>query len=276
MDMKEQPIQGIRMQRSRGRADVVLLAKPGGTMVERLYQSGSAKAMLPRTHGAAPEVVFLNTSGGLTGGDSLSYGLTVGPGAEAIATTQTAERAYASTSGSARVEVQLQLGAGAALDWLPQETILFDRSALRRRTVVDMAADARLLMLEMLVLGRAAMGEQVATLDLLDRRDIRRGGRVALVDPLRLTSDCLCGQGAVLGQYRAIAVLALMAPDAGARLAAVRSALSGLADVEAGASAWDGKLTVRILAGNGFTLRRAVVAVLVPLRHAPMPRVWQI
>ena len=274
--MKEQPIQAISLQRSRGRADVGLVAGATGTGLERLYQSGSAKAMLPRTHGGVPEVVFLNTSGGLTGGDRLSYGLTLGPGAAAIATTQTAERAYASFTGLARVEVQLRLGAGAALDWLPQETILFDRSALTRRTVVDMAADARLLMLEMLVLGRTAMGERVRTLDLYDRREVRRGGRVVLVDPLRLGSDDLCGQSAILGEFRAIAALALVAPDAGTRLDAARQALAGLTGVEAGASAWDGKLTVRIVARDGHDLRRAVLAVLPTLRQGPLPRVWQI
>jgi len=274
--MLEMPILTIAMQRSRGRADVALSVRDGTTRLDRLYQSGSAKAMLPQTHGAVPEVVFLNTSGGLTGGDGLAYGLSVGPGAQAVATTQTAERAYASAGGVARVEVSLQLGAGAALEWLPQETILFDRSALMRRTVVDMAADARLLMLEMLVLGRAAMGERVQSLDLFDRREIRRGGRVVLVDPLRLRSDHLCGQSAILGDNRAVAAIALVAPDAEAALGAVRERLAGLADVEAGASAWDGKLTVRLLARNGFALRRAVVAVLAALRAGPLPRVWQI
>ena len=115
----------------------------------------------------------------MTGGDGLTYALSLDQGAQAVATTHTAERAYASAGGAARVEVRLQLAAGASLDWRQQETIQFDRTALTRRTLADMAADARLpmpdcrcqtadtslLMLEMLVLGRAALGEQVRTLD---------------------------------------------------------------------------------------------------------------
>lgn len=230
--------------------------------------------MLPNMHGATTEVVFLNTSGGLTGGDGLSIALTLGAGAQAIATTQTAERAYASTSGAARVEVSLRLGQGAALDWLPQETILFDRSALTRRTVADMAPDATLLMLEMLVLGRAAMGERVAVLDLLDRREVRRGGRLEFVDPVRLTSRALDGQDALLGPHRAIANLVLLSPDAEAMLALVRLRLGELAAVEAGASAWQGRLVVRMLAADGYRLRFAVSAVLAALGR-PLPRVWQ-
>lgn len=250
--------------------------RDGSTRLDRLHQSGSAKAMLPNVHGSCTEVVFLNTSGGLTGGDGLAYGLSVGPGASAIATTQTAERAYFSNSGAARVEVRLHLGAGASLDWLPQETILFDHCNLTRRTAVDMAADASLLMLEMLVLGRAAMGEQVRRLDLFDRREILRGGRTVLVDPVRLTSDSLNGQAALLGPYRAIANLVLVSPDAEIMLEPVRTKLAELSSIEAGASAWDGKLVVRILAGHGYPLRQAVVAVLASLRRNAVPRVWQI
>ena len=83
--------------------------------------------------GAVPEVVFLNTSGGLTGGDRLSYGVALGDGCRAVATTQTAERAYLSNQGAARVEVSMTVGAGGWIDWLPQETILFERSALHRK-----------------------------------------------------------------------------------------------------------------------------------------------
>lgn len=274
--MKEAAILAGRMQRSRGRADVALSYRGGATRLDRLHQSGCAKAMLPNVHGARTEVVFLNTSGGLTGGDGLCYGLSLGQGASAIATTQTAERAYASTSGAAWVEVRLQLGAGAVLDWLPQETILFDRSALTRRTTVEMAADASLLMLEMLVLGRAAMGETVHTLDLFDRREVRRGGRLVLVDPVRLTSDSLGGQQALLGPHRAIANLVLLSPEAEGMLQPVRARLADLTDVEAGASAWDGRLVVRMLAAGGYPLRQAVVAVLASLRRRALPRVWQI
>ncbi|NHX27251.1 urease accessory protein UreD, partial [Escherichia coli] len=141
----------MQMQRTRGRAVVELLAAAQGARLGRLHQSGSAKAMLPRTHGPVPEVVFLNTAGGLTGGDHLTYELRLADGARAVAATQTAERAYASCGGVARLDIDIELGAGAALDWLPQETILFQHSALSRRSTIRMAGDARFLMCETLV-----------------------------------------------------------------------------------------------------------------------------
>ncbi len=145
-------------QRARGEARVAL--GPDGNVIS-LFQSGSAKAMIPRTHGPCPEVVFLNTSGGLTGGDTLALSLDVAAGATAMAATQTAERAYASPDGAASVQVNLSVGEGGTLFWLPQETILFQRSALHRTTRVSLGQGARFLGLETVVLGRTEMGEKV-------------------------------------------------------------------------------------------------------------------
>jgi len=267
------PADAPTLQRVRGAARVSLGA--GG--LERLHQSGSAKAMLPRMHGAAPEVVFLNTAGGLTGGDVLDFALHVGAGARAVGTTQTAERAYASAGGTAQVEVALSVGVGARLDWLPQETILFDRSALRRRTRAELTGDAAFLGIETLVLGRAAHGEVLRQVALDDRREITRDGVPVLVDPLRLTGAVLAraGGAAVLGGARAAATLALVAPGAADALAPAREVLARHPGIEAAASGWDGRLVVRALAGDLWPLRRAMADLIARLRGGPRPRVWQ-
>ncbi|MGY6409469.1 MAG: urease accessory protein UreD [Alkalilacustris sp.] len=261
------------MQRSRGRAAVRLVAGGAGTCLAGLEQAGSAKAFLPKVHGAVPEVVFLNTSGGLTGGDVLRWSLALGPGAAAVGASQTAERAYAARGPAAEVEVALEVGTGGALDWLPQETILYDRARLARRTRVEMAGDARLVWAEMLVLGRAAMGERVAELAFRDRREIWRGGRLALLEPVRM--DGAVQGPALTGGARALASVVLMAPGAEDALAAVRAVLPE--GVEAGASAWDGRVVVRVLAAEGLAMKRAVAAVLAVMRRgAALPRVWQV
>ena len=109
-----------------------------------------------------PEVVFVNTSGGVTGGDRIAWGLEAGPGAALVATSQAAERVYRSAGGAARIETRVVVGAGAAVEWLPQETILFDGGRLERRLEVEMAEDARVLALECVVLGRRRHGRDGA------------------------------------------------------------------------------------------------------------------
>lgn len=263
-----------RLQRATGRAAVAFEARAGATYLTHLHQSGSAKAFLPRVHGPVPEVVFLNTAGGLTGGDRLSFSLTLGAGARAVATTQTAERAYASSGGRAVMAVSLSLDQGARLDWLPQETILFDRSTLARRTVVDLGPDARFLMAETVVLGRLAMGEVLRDIVFSDWREVRLAGRPVLVEPLRMTAATLLAGPAALNGARAIATVVLVGPGAEDTLVAVRECLPE--GVEAAASAWLGKLVVRLLGPDPLAVKRAVARVLNVIRGAALPRVWQI
>lgn len=266
------------MQRTRGRAAVGMRAAPGGgARLEDLHQSGSAKAMLPKTYGAAPEVVFLNTAGGLTGGDRMEFALTLDAGAHATATTQTAERAYASAGGHAALDVRFDIGAGARLDWLPQETILFEHSNLQRDTQIKMAADARLLMCETLVFGRVAMGETLRSVHLLDRRVVTRGGTPALIEPLRIDAATLADRDAPAGLRgaRAVSTLALIAPGAEDALTPLRDALNQCDGVTAAASAWDGKCVARLMAADPAPLRRALARAIETLRGGPLPRVWQ-
>ena len=242
-----------------------------------LAQSGSAKAMLPRMTAGLPEIVFLNTSGGLASGDRLSFAVTLREGSRALATTQTAERAYRAEGGAARAEVRLQVGENGWLDWLPQETILFDGARLVRDTQVDLAPGAGCLLLEMIVLGRLAMGERPARLHLRDRRVVRRAGRVIHHDAMALDDATLprLGGPALLDGARAVATLAMVAPHAPDLLARARSAL-GEPGVTGAASAPPGRLVIRLLAQDDWPLRRQVNRLLAALRPDPLPRIWQV
>lgn len=262
------------MQRAQGVAAVSL--KAGGRL-QGLRQQGAAKAILPRG-GAVPEVVFLNTAGGLTGGDSLSFTLELAPGVRATATTQTAERAYRAGGPAARMQVSLRVGAGGHADWLPQETILFQGSSLTRHTWIELDRDASCLLLEAVVLGRAAMGETVTDTRLLDRREVIRDGRPVLADPVRLDPAGLRSGAAGLGGSRAFAMLAVVGQGAEAALAPVRRVLDE-PGCRAAASGFDGRLQIRILAADGWPLRRQIVRLLAVLRGngggTALPRVWQ-
>lgn len=262
----QQPIQ--QMQRAKGEAQVVL---DGAARLRRLWQEGSAKAILPGS-ATEPEVVFLNTSGGLTAGDRLRYALDLG-GGRAVATTQTAERAYRAEGGTARMDVCLSVGRGGWLDWLPQETILFDGAALDRRTTIEMAPGAGCLALEAVVLGRAAMGETVRRLRFTDRREIRFDGAPLWIDPLAL-DDASLGAGDVgLGQARAFASIVMTGEAA---LAPLRAVLDE-PGVGGAATAFAGRTVLRLRAVDGWPMRRQIARALHILRQGrPLPRVWQV
>lgn len=261
----------ISHQRVSGSSRVAMV----NSRVAELSQVGSAKVMLPRVHSAVPEVVFLNTAGGLTGGDVLSYELSTTSG-DTIGTTQTAERAYSSTSGCAEVSVSLSVGEDSRLDWLPQELIVFDGAALSRHTRVDLAPNSKFLFVEVLGLGRLAMGETVRRCHIQDKREIWRAGRLEYLEPLEI-SDALLQSDAKsgLGEARAIASLGFFAPEAGRYMDAVQALPQ--TDVVAGVSAWNNRLILRATAPDLWPLRKYIAKVLGVMRDgAPLPRVWQI
>ncbi|OOY15467.1 urease accessory protein UreD [Thioclava sp. DLFJ4-1] len=272
-DAKIQTTAAVEMQRSRG----VARAAFSGARLTGLHQSGSAKAILPRVPGAA-EVVFLNTSGGLASGDRLSYKTDLENGAKLVATTQAAERAYRADGDQAQVEVHHTVGAGCHLDWLPQETILFDRSKLARDTTISLAADASCLMLEAVVLGRIAMGEQVQDLQFFDMRRIDRAGKPVFFEPFLLNSNILAkgARSAVLGEARAFATLVLCQQGAEDAVEPLRAVLDE-PGVEGAASGFDGKCVIRLLARDGWPMRRQILRLFNTLRRGEAaPRVWQI
>ena len=245
----------------------------GTTRLARLYQAGSGKAVLPPAP-AGCEMVLLNTSGGLTGGDRMQISVTQDAGTRLTVTTQTAERAYRSASGQAQVTARFTVAAGGHLDLLPQETILFDCAALHRQQEIALQGDATCLWVETLILGRAAMGEVLCQLDLRERRQISRDGRPLFVENLRLDDAALAGRDrpATLAGCRALATLVLVAPDAADLLEPARAALG-----DAGAaSAFDGKLVARLMARDGWPLRQALMRLIGAIRPGPLPRMWQI
>ena len=167
----------------------------------------------------------------------------------------------------------LRLAPGSRLDWLPQETILFDGCALDRSLLVEMAPDAAFTMVEALVFGRAAMGETLRAASLRDRVEVRRGGAAAFRDAVRLSGDVaahLAGS-AIADGARAVASLLHAAPGAAALLAPLRALLPSTAGASALA---DDLLFARVLAPDGRRLRATVAPAVEVLTGAPVPRSW--
>ena len=203
--------------------------------------------------------------------------LDMAAGTRMTVTAQAAERFYRVIPGTGPsvVRTRIVVGDGAAMEWLPQETILFDRCALDRVLDIDLAVDSRFLGVEMLMFGRSASGERVETGSLRDLIRVRRGGLLLWHDAIRMEGAIdatLCRPGVANGA-RAIATVLFVSPDAEGRLDDVRAALP--ADAEAATSAWNGMLLTRILAPDSASLRKVVATVLAVLRDGrALPRVW--
>lgn len=269
-------------QRSHGIVRLRAGSIGGATRVLDLSESGPMRLRFPRTRGGPPEGILVNTAGGIACGDSVETSLDLEAGADFVLTTTAAEKIYRSDGPVSTVLNRATLGPGARLAWLPQETIVFDRARLRRRFEADLAADAALLIVEIVAFGRAAHGETITQGLFDDAWRIRRENRLVYADTLRLEGaiEALLARPAIGGGARACATILDLSPGAPARLDASRDLLevasAGITGgIEAATSAWNGHLAIRMLGRDIGSLRKLTARFLTGYRGTPLPRVWQ-
>ena len=268
-----------------GVAELAFKGTGDHTRLSRLYQRAPLRFLFPRV----PEkhtttAVLVTTSGGLVAGDVLDVSVTANAGSCALVTAQAAEKVYRSKGEDCRVIVRLRVGSGGWLEWLPQETILFEGARLRRITELDMDAGGRAMAGEMLVFGRTACGETVTRGLVRDAWSVRRHGRLVWADAIHLEGDIAdrlaslsCFNGAV-----AAATTVYAGDDAHEHLNTARTLLAGHADDEtlAGATVVGGLLVIRWLGYDTLALRTAYGAFWVAFRRhlrggdEELPRVW--
>lgn len=266
-------------QRVDARGVLAVRRRVGRTRIERLFQEGAAKIRLPQAATDPLEAVLMNTAGGMTGGDRLSWTVSVGDDAHAMLTTQACEKIYRSSGGEAASTIALEVGAGASLAWLPQETILFDGSAFRRTIQADFAPGARGLIVEATLFGRLTMGETVQRGLFRDRWRIRSGGRLVHAEDFAIGPEVAhrLAAAAATGGAPAIATVLALRDDAEELLETARAIIGH----GGGASAWrigeTGKFLARLIAEDGYGLRKRLIPLLQMLNGAAgLPKVWSI
>lgn len=262
-----------------GAAELAFAWRDGASRLAHLYQHDPLRVLFPLPPaGEPPEAALVTTSGGLVGGDRLTVTVAARENAACTVVAQAAEKVYRSLGAEAAVSVRLSAAPGAWLEWLPQETILFDGARLRRATLIERAPGSCVLAGEMLVLGRTARGERFRTGFLRDAWEVRRDGRLLWADALHVDDPAaVAGRPACLAGATALATLVLSADHAADHLAAARALL----DEGGAATVVGGQLVLRWLGeapmvregfGRAWAGLRAGVGGLAPR----LPRLWHV
>jgi urease accessory protein len=268
----------VRLERAIGLVGLTVVRRDDVEAISDLRQSGCGRLLFPhRAAGDPLEAVVVNTGGGLTGGDRFDVKVKVKAGARGLVTTQACEKVYRSGEGPARVSAKLSVETGASLLWMPQETILFEDSALHRALQADVAPDATLLVAEAVILGRSAMGERLERARFRDSWRIRRGGRLVFAEETAAApgvwAEARAAKAGLGAETAAFATLVLAAPHAASLLDPARALLQSHG-IDGGVSLVDGLLVSRLVAGPGLALRQAMIPLLELFSGARPPRVW--
>jgi urease accessory protein len=248
--------------------------KDGATRRRELHESGSLRVRFPSPEQQGLSAVFVNTAGGIAGGDRFDIGIAAADGAHLTVTTAAAEKIYRSHGPEAQVNIALRAGADARLAWLPQETILFDQARVARRFDIDLAQNASLLLCEIVVFGRAAMGEVMARGSFTDRWRMRIGGKLVFAETVRLDGDIAAKLASRAVANGGVAIgTALIVPGDESIVERIRE-VSDAFGAEVGVSAWNGFAMARFCAQDAARLRADMMKVLERVSPSGLPRLW--
>lgn len=272
-----EPLQRQRHQRIHGAARL----RFGPSGLTDLYQRAPCRFLCPAPlQGGFPEAVSITTSGGLTGGDTISLDLGVEAGGQATMTTQAAEKLYRVLPDEAPISIKttLDVAEGARCEWLAQEAIAFNQTRVHRTLDISLAPGARLIAAESMVLGRTAMGESFEDGFIHDGWQIRRSEDLIWVDAMRLEGDmpALTASPFHLGGARALGTAIYAGEDAAEHLDLAREVMTGLG----GATCMPGLLVLRFVHHDARVLRAGMARALGALRAAifglptALPAVW--
>jgi urease accessory protein len=259
--------------RARGAVRFDVHARDGVTRRGNLHESGSLRVRFPSPENDGLSGVFINTAGGVAGGDRFDIEISAADATRLTLTTAAAEKVYRAPGVASQLNIALKVGAGAHLAWLPQETILFDRARVQRRFDIELDEAGSLLLCEIVVFGRTAMGERMEQGEFVDRWRLRRGGKLVFAETVRLDGKigAKLARSAVAKGGAAIGT-ALIVPGDEALLERLRDASDSFAG-EVGISAWNGFAMARFCAQDAARLRADMMAVLARTGVA-LPRLW--
>jgi urease accessory protein len=195
------------------------------TRLTRREHSGPLRVQKPLypEHPSVCHAIIVHPPGGVVGGDSLAIDAQLHPHAQALLTTPGAAKWYRSNGRTSRQDIHLQVAAGGALEWLPQETIFFDDAQVELEHHVTLAADASYIGCEILCMGRRASGESFARGRVLQRTSIRRGGKLLWWEQGSLTPATLASPLGLAGHTVSAALLAVGKPLPADTIAALRA-----------------------------------------------------
>lgn len=227
--------------------------------------------------------VIVHPPGGVVGGDRLKIGISAGAGAHALLTTPGAGKWYRANGKVSRQDVRIEAGPGAAVEWLPQETLFYNDACVEMAHDVDLAPDARYLGSEILCFGRTASGESFARGTVRQATRIRRAGRLvwheqgaidgagaAMHSPFGLAGNTVCATLIGCGPALDSAQLQALREDT--------NSCSGSG--QTGVTQFKQVIVVRHLGTSGETARAVLLAAWRRLRPtllgraACVPRLW--
>ena len=275
----------MAVQRAAWRAELTLVYRctdDRTVLAERRHDGPLVvqKPLYPEGRGVCHSVL-VHAPGGIAGGDMLSLDVSLQAASRVLITTPAATKWYKADGRVARQSAHFNVAAGAVLEWLPLESIMFDEADAVIAAQVQLEDGAEFAGWEITCLGRRASGEMFNHGSLRQSLEISRDGRLIWNDRIALVGgDRMLASTVGLGGHHVAGSMAIAGPGAlPADLLEQCRALVAV-DGEGGISAMPDIVSVRYLGSSAehakiyFESIRHVLRPWYAALQAQRPRIW--
>jgi urease accessory protein len=167
-----------------GKLNLIYAHSQGATQLIHTHHQAPLKVQRP-FYPEGKEIchsVILHTAGGVVGGDKLSCNFQLQPNSQVLITTAAASKIYRSNGRLATQNIDIKINSGATLEWLPQESIVFDGAIYRQDTRIDLAENSNFIGWEITRFGRSARGEKFLQGNWRSNTEIWQQGKPLWID----------------------------------------------------------------------------------------------
>ena len=246
--------------------------------LQKLYQQGSLKALMPDFHENLKQLILINTAGGITSGDEYNYEFEIDSSKLCIS-TQAAEKIYSGFGNPANLEINLNLLNNSNLFWLPKELILFNNCNFERKINFNLSKNSNLLLCENIIFGRTSMKEKFERGYFSDFWNIKIDNKLIHSEAINtgLSEKKYFNSFSTLNNNSTVATIIIVGKKLLNNVNNLSETLTNNENTTSNYSHWDNKLIVRLLSKDSYNLKFAIDKILSYFfEGSKIPKVWNI
>ncbi len=263
-----------KLEKSKGRLEI----KIKDQNLQKLYQQGSLKALMPDFHENLQQLMLINTAGGITSGDEYKYDIEIDKSNFCIS-TQAAEKIYSGFGNPANLEINLNLLNNSSLFWLPKELILFNNCNFKRKINLNLSKDSNLLLCENIIFGRTSMKEVFEKGYFSDFWNISINNKLIHTEAINTNffEKKYLNSSSILNNNSAVATIIIVGKKFLNNVNNLFETLTNNENTTSNFSHWDNKLIVRFLSKDSYNLKFAIDKILTYFfKDSKIPKIWNI
>jgi len=263
-----------KLEKSKGRLEI----KIKNQNLQKLYQQGSLKALMPDFHENLKQLMLINTAGGITSGDEYDYEFEI-DNSNLCISTQAAEKIYSGFDNPANLKIKLNLSNNSSVFWLPKELILFNNCNLKRKINFNLSKDSNLILCENIIFGRTSMKEVFEMGYFSDYWNINIDDKLIHTEAINTNSfeKKNFNSFSTLNNNSAVATIIIVGKKFLNNINNLSETLTNNENTTSNYSTWDNKLIVRLLSKDGYNLKFAIDKILSYFfEGSKIPKIWNI